>query len=69
MGQASSARKAEGGEKMIFLMILVLCLEALTLWGIVKIIELVACRQQSKGTDFWLNIISYDHKKKGGDKN
>ena len=53
---------------MTILIFLILLLQAFTLWGIVKIIGLVACRQQSKGADFWLNIISYDHKKKGGDK-
>ena len=67
----------EGGDKMMILILLVLLLEGAVFWGMVKIFQLVACEEDEKseksnqdhGTDFWLNIISYDHKKKGGDKN
>ena len=73
-GHASSV---EGGDKMIILILLVLLLEGAVFWGMVKIFQLVDCDDDEKiekldhdhGTDFWLNIISYDHKKKGGDKN
>ena len=56
---------------MTVLIFLILLLEAVVLAGVFKIIELLLikdepCAQKAdtkEGSDFWLNIISYDHNK------
>ncbi|MBQ7897993.1 MAG: hypothetical protein IJ323_06180 [Clostridia bacterium] len=54
---------------MTVLMITVLLLQGLTLAGVVKLLCLLPqdkgapSEVKPKGTDFWQNIISYDHKK------
>ena len=53
---------------MTALILVTLVLQMLTLLGVVKILRLLQNDKASpsevklKGTDFWQNIISYDHK-------
>ena len=61
----------------IITVMLLLVLEAMVFVGVIKLVsELSGTDEEStapevpraEGQDFWHNIISYDHKKKGGDK-
>lgn len=61
---------------ILYLLLLVI-LELLTVVGVCKILSCICDEAETDalittkrkgGTDFWQNIISYDHKKKGGDK-
>lgn len=59
--------QAKGGDEMIVLLLLMILIEGVILAGTVKIIALLTPTESSEpkksnGTDFWLNIISYDHK-------
>ncbi len=56
---------------------MLLLLEVMVFVGVIKLVsELSGSYEESdtpkvpraEGQDFWQNIISYDHKKKGGDK-
>ena len=60
----------------IITVMLLLLLETMVFVGVVKLVrELLGVSEDTssalpgaEGQDFWHNIISYDHKKKGGDK-
>lgn len=57
--------------------LLLLLLETAVFIGVIKLADELSPKGQestapdaprAEGQDFWHNIISYDHKKKGGDK-
>ena len=60
----------------IITVLLLLALEVMVFVGVIKLVSELSGAEEitapevprAEGQDFWHNIISYDHKKKGGDK-
>ena len=61
----------------IITVMLLLTLEVMVFVGVIKLVSELSGKPEeitspdvprAEGQDFWHNIISYDHKKKGGDK-